>query len=165
MIYPKEETTSSGGKGGDRRQRRRSFRHRENSGHDKKESQKPQQEKKQVQLQERPKWTPPKIPSDPLPSPPCPICGKTIRDIATAIAEKETGRAVHFDCIIARITQEEKLEKGDSVSYLGGGRFGIVYFNNAGESKKFTIKKVLEWENKEIRADWRSAVSDHYSVT
>jgi hypothetical protein len=88
------------------------------------------------------------------------------------MADKDTGAPVHFDCVIARLTESEQLEKGDVVAYLGGGRFGVVHFNilpgfqgKQADGKSFTIKKVFEWENKENRAEWRSFVSDHYSVT
>jgi hypothetical protein len=104
--------------------------------------------------------------------PNCPWCGKPIKDIASAITDKETGVPVHFDCVIARIAGGENLEKGDAVVYIGGGRFGVVHFNAPSEyqgkpadGKPFTIKQVFEWENKENRAEWRSSVSDHYSIT
>ena len=114
---------------------------------------------------ERPKWIPPQITSLNLPATECPICGKPIRDIISALHDKTSGKAAHFDCIIARISENEFLEKGDFVSYIGGGRFGIVRMNNPADSKKFTIKKILEWENKDDRPEWRSAISDHFSVT
>ena len=107
--------------------------------------------------------------TDPLPVSDCPCCGKPIRDISSAIADKYTGNPVHFDCVTARIATGERLEKGDIVAYIGGGRFGIVSFGNSGAShttdRNFTIKKVIEWENKDKRAEWRSEISDHYSVT
>ena len=144
---------------------------------------------------ERPKWIPPSINTEPLPVPDCPYCGKPIRDISSAIADKESGLPVHFDCVTARITKGEILEKGDIVTYIGGGRFGIVGFGITGESSKdssrgnsrnfpnkagasadsdrfqtvrgcdFKIKKIIEWENKDKRAEWRATICDHYSVT
>jgi hypothetical protein len=106
---------------------------------------------------------------EPLPVPDCPWCGKPIRDFASAIADRDTGLPVHFDCVAARIAREEKLEKGDTVAYIGGGRFGVVHASGisgkGGEGKFFTIKKIIEWENKDNRAEWRSTISDHYSVT
>ena len=138
---------------------------------------------------ERPKWAPPKMNTEPLPVSDCPWCGKPIRDISSAIADKDTGVPVHFDCVISRITFGEKLEKGDIVTYIGGGRFGIICFGgndssreghyidsqgrtgNSAESEHlqssldFTIKKIIEWENKDKRAEWRSVICDHYSVT
>ena len=118
---------------------------------------------------ERPKWIPPKINTEPLPTPDCPWCGKPIRDISLAIADKDTEAPVHFECVSARISGGEILEKGDVVTYIGGGRFGIVCFNSSGNSRPasrdFKIKKIIEWENKDKRADWRSLISDRYSIT
>ena len=129
--------------------------------------QKPSSQKPAVQKQavERPKWVPPHIQNANFPAPDCPYCGKPIKDIVSALTDKGTGKAAHFDCIIAKISEREVLEKGDFVSYIGGGRFGIVRFNNPADTRKFTIKKILEWENKDDRPEWRSAISDHYSVT
>jgi hypothetical protein len=114
---------------------------------------------------ERPRWSPPQVSPDPLPVPDCPYCGRPIKDISSAISDKNSGEPVHFDCIIARIAEGEVLDQGDMVTYIGGGRFGIVHFSNPHNSQGFTIKKILEWEDKENRAEWRRSVSDHYSVT
>jgi len=146
-----------------------------------------------VSFVERPKWIPPKANTEPLPVSECLWCGKPIRDISSAIADKDTGDPVHFDCVAARIAFGEKLEKGDTIAYIGAGRFGIVNFGSAGASSRFSpdgssqdsgksenpsevqnhttanrgfiIKKIIEWENKEKRAEWRSVICDHYSVT
>ena len=147
---------------------------------------------------ERPKWIPPKISAEPLPVSDCPWCGKPIRDIFSAISDKDTGCPVHFDCVTARIAFAERLEKGDYVAYIGGGRFGIISLGGSGSypsppgalqgvlppdfqaetgqmqtngrapfpaGRNFNIKKIIEWENKDKRAEWRSAICDHYSVT
>jgi hypothetical protein len=144
---------------------------------------------------ERPKWIPPKTNTDPMPVSDCPWCGKPIRDMSTAIADKDTGSPVHFDCVTARIAFGEKLEKGEYLAYIGGGRFGVISFGNnsasfrsqpaappvenhggqdnlqgAGRSqsqqgRSFIIKKIIEWESKDRRAEWRSVICDHYSVT
>ena len=166
MIFRREVITNNGGKGGDNRgNRRRSFKRRGHGGQDGKQNRNDQLKEFKVPSFVRPKWIPPQISAEPLPAPECPCCGKPIRDIASALSDRGTGEAVHFDCIISRISQEEVLDKGDFVSYIGGGRFGIVRFNNPGDGKKFTIKKILEWENKEDRPEWRSSVSDRYSLT
>ena len=117
---------------------------------------------------ERPKWVPPKINNVPLPVPDCPWCGKPIRDISLAIADKDTGAPVHFECVAARITGGENLEKDEVVTYIGGGRFGVVCFDGHGDpntiGRCYKIKKIIEWENKEKRAEWRSAICEHYSI-
>jgi len=111
---------------------------------------------------DRPKWIPPKVNNDPLPVPDCLYCGKPIQDISQAISDKDTGVPVHFDCVVNRIAGGENLEKEDSVTYIGGGRFGIVSFSGKTE---FMIKKVIEWENKDKRAEWRSEICEHYMIT
>jgi hypothetical protein len=122
-------------------------------------------DKTQGIIYERPKWTPVKLPSDPLPSPVCPICGKPIKDISSAVTERNSGEPAHFDCIIAKIAGQETLEQGDRIAYIGGGRFGVVHFTSPQDSRNFKIKKIFEWENKENRAEWRGNVADHFSVT
>jgi len=120
---------------------------------------------------ERPRWVPPKINLEPLPVSICPWCGKPIRDMSSAIEDRDTGVPVHFDCVTARITFGEKLEKGETIAYIGGGRFGIISFGSSGFSQNkteygdFTIKKIIEWESKDRRAEWRSVICDHFSVT
>jgi hypothetical protein len=116
-------------------------------------------------LFERPKWQPPLPPEEPLPQPVCGLCGKPVRDIATAVDDKVVGATAHFDCVIAKIAEGERLEKGESIAYLGGGRFGIVRFSGSRGRPSFKINKILEWENKDNRAAWRKNVSDHYSLT
>jgi hypothetical protein len=81
------------------------------------------------------------------------------------VADKHSGAPVHFECVLGRLGEGEILEKGDAVSYIGGGRFGVVHFANPQDQKSFTIKKIFEWENKDNRAEWRSLVSDRYSET
>jgi hypothetical protein len=122
-------------------------------------------------MYERPRWTPPKLSTGPLPAPECPWCGKPIKDLSAAITDKHSGQPVHFDCVLARLAGEENLERGDELSYIGGGRFGIVQFSGGpdaqkkGEARRFIIKKIFEWEDKENRAEWRQSISDYYSVT
>jgi len=115
--------------------------------------------------QDRPRWTAPEAPSEPIPVHECPWCGKTITDISTALSDKNTGQPVHFDCVLARITEMEALENHDSICYIGGGRFGVVHYNNPPDIRDFTIKKILEWENKDSRFEWRQSISEHYSLT
>ena len=167
-TFPREAVTNNSGKGEDNRgNRRKSWRRRGGNNQENQERQNGNAgtEKNKAAFYDRPKWIPPQISPEPLPSPDCPYCGKPIRDIASALADKGTGVPVHFDCIISRIVRDEVLEKGDVVAYIGGGRFGVVHFNSPGEIKKFTIKRIHEWENKDNRAEWRTLVSDHYSIT
>ena len=122
-------------------------------------------ERNRAILYERPHWTPPVLSTEPIPVPECPWCGKPIKDLSAAITDKATGKPVHFDCVLARISDGEQLENGDAVTYIGGGRFGIIHYNNPPDTRDFSIKKIFEWENKEDRSEWRQSISDHFSVT
>jgi hypothetical protein len=113
---------------------------------------------------DRPRWSPPQISAEPIPVPNCPLCGKPIKDISTAITDKLSGVPIHFDCAIARIAEGEALGTGDAIIYIGGGRFGVVHFSNPQDTKNFTIKKIFELEDRDSRADWRKNISDHYSI-
>jgi len=122
-------------------------------------------EKKRGGFVERPKWVPPKPAALSLPPVTCAWCGKPIKEMSTAISEPVSGKTVHFDCAINRIVEEEVLERGDTVCYIGGGRFGIVHYNNPPDIRDFKIRKVIEWENKENRSEWRVAISEYFTLT
>jgi hypothetical protein len=112
----------------------------------------------------RPKWTAVKLRSDPIPTPLCVYCKEPIKELASAIMDKD-GEALHFECVQKRIAVAESLGKGDTVTYIGGGRFGIVRFENPNVLRKFKIKKIIEWEQKDKRAPWRGHIADHFSLT
>jgi hypothetical protein len=122
-------------------------------------------EKRRGGLFDHPKWTPPPPPSVPLPTASCAWCDKPIKDMSAAFSEPDSGKPVHFDCVLNRITERENLENGDVITYIGGGRFGIVHYNNPPDTRDFKIKRVFEWENKEIRSEWRTTICDCFSVT
>jgi nucleoid DNA-binding protein len=162
---------SGSGKGGNNH--RRPFKRRERGNENwsgnlpnqgKKAADKLRFDKNRGALVDRPRWTPTPIPEEPLPAPDCPICGKPVKDISSAITDKTSGVPAHFDCVAGKIAENEMLESGDTVTYIGGGRFGVVH-RNPQNMKNFKIKKILEWEDKENRAEWRKIVADHFSVT
>jgi hypothetical protein len=103
------------------------------------------------------------VPAGPLPTPDCPYCGKPIKDITSAVGDRDANIPIHFECVLARLLEREKLEKGDTFAYIGGGRFGIV--TRSGMSYAFKIRNITEWEDKEQRAEWRQAISEQYSST
>ena len=122
-------------------------------------------EKPRANQQDWPRWTAPVLPANPITTPNCIWCGKKITDITTAISDKKTGSPVHFDCVIAKITEMETPETNDSICYIGGGRFGIIHYNNPPDTRDFTIKKILEWELKDNSGEWRRPISEYFSLT
>ena len=162
---------SGSGKGGNNRKNRQRFsgRREESPKHGKKQSDnifsEGKFEKNRLSLHERPRWTAPVLPVNPITTPDCHWCGKQIKDITTAISDKETGLPVHFDCVLSRIAEMENLDANDNVCYIGGGRFGIIHYNNLPDTRDFYIKKILEWENKDINNEWRRPISEYFSIT
>jgi len=162
---------SGNGKGGNNRKNRQRFsgRRDESPKHGKKQNDglfsEGKFEKNRLSLYERPRWTAPVLPNNPITTPDCPWCGKQIKDITTAISDKDTGLPVHFDCVLSRIAEMEDLDANDNVCYIGGGRFGIIHYNNLPDTRDFFIKKILEWENKDINNEWRRPISEYFSIT
>ena len=167
---------SGSGRGGNNRRNRQRFsgRRDESQKNDQKHDRKKQGdnllsegkiERNRMSLYERPRWTAPVLPNNPITTPECPWCGKQIKDITAAFSDKDTGIPVHFECVLARIAELEVLETNDTVCYIGGGRFGIVHYNNPPDIKDFIIKKIYEWETKDGNNDWRRPISEYFSIT
>ena len=93
----------------------------------------------------------------------CQYCGQSVNEIASSFIDSSSNKPVHFDCVLNKIAESEKLEAGDKVSYIGQGRFGIINFPNVHDVKHFTIKKIIEWETKDNTPDWRKKMADLYS--
>jgi hypothetical protein len=113
---------------------------------------------------DRPKWTAPVLPKEPIPKPLCPICGKPIEELASAINDRLSGEAAHFDCVRRKIAATELLGKDEDIGYIGGGRFGVITFDSP-DKRYFKIRKIIEYEARDLRALWRGNIADHFSTT
>ncbi|GMO41273.1 MAG: hypothetical protein Ta2F_17200 [Termitinemataceae bacterium] len=113
----------------------------------------------------RPKWSPAPLLDTPLPASICTCCKKPIGDPSLALSDKITGGSTHFDCVVEKIKAMEHIKSSELVVYLGGGRFGIIRLTVPNSMRSFKILKIIEWENKDERAAWRSVIADHYSLT
>ncbi len=93
----------------------------------------------------------------------CPKCGKPIEDMTSAIADKATGKPMHFDCVIETLKQGESMTANQSMTYIGNGRFAVVTFENPRDTRHFKIEKIIEWEDKSNPIEWRGEMADLYS--
>ncbi len=93
----------------------------------------------------------------------CPKCGQPITDISSAITDKESGKPAHFDCILNQVKQTEQVGENEKIAYIGQGRFAVIYYENPRDQRHFTIKKIIEWEEREKKPEWRSELSGLYS--
>ncbi len=99
------------------------------------------------------------------PKPICEKCGKEIRDLTTALSDKNTGNPVHFDCILEFIKNSEEIKENEEVIYIGNGCFAIVSFENPKIKKKFKIVKSIEWEEKNRTYQWKDEIKELASNT
>jgi hypothetical protein len=91
--------------------------------------------------------------------PNCPLCGKPVYDLSTAVAaSREQPEPAHFDCVMERVAASETLAAGEKLVYLGSGSFGVVVFKDKNESA-FTIVRRIQWEKEGEKKDWRKGLS------
>ncbi len=92
-------------------------------------------------------------------APLCPICGKAVYDLSTAIAaSREAADPAHFDCILERVTASETLASVEKIVYLGSGSFAVVEFKDKSESA-FSVKRRIQWEKEGEKKEWRKGIS------
>ena len=94
----------------------------------------------------------------------CARCGKPIKDISAALADKTDGKPVHFDCVLNFLKQNEVLHENEAISYIGQGRFAVIKYASMVTMKEFTIVRIIEWEDKNQRAEWRGTIADRFSL-
>lgn len=93
----------------------------------------------------------------------CPACGKPITELTSCMTDKDSGAPVHFDCILEKLVAQEKPGPNEKVTYIGNGKFALLYFENPHDTKHFQIRKTIEWENQETNRAWRDEISGLYS--
>lgn len=93
----------------------------------------------------------------------CAQCGQEITDIAGALSKKGSDSIFHFDCVLKNIEASESPKEGEKVIYIGQGRFAVAYFENPSDLKKFEIRKIIEWEDRDKRSTWRNEIASFFS--
>ena len=93
----------------------------------------------------------------------CAKCGQPITEIASSLCDKKSGEPIHFECALNEVQAGETLGENEKIAYIGQGRFGILYYENPRDQRKFTIKKIIEWEDREKTSEWRDELSGLYS--
>lgn len=95
--------------------------------------------------------------------PVCPVCSKVINDLASALRERGGENPIHFECAMEQVAAGEKLGDGDKIAYIGQGRFGVLNYPNIRDVRHFTIKKIIDWEDRNSRGEWRDEMSSLFS--
>ncbi|MFI3258395.1 MAG: hypothetical protein R3Y36_08880 [Spirochaetales bacterium] len=93
----------------------------------------------------------------------CVSCGNPIEDLASALSDRATGKAIHFDCALETLNKSETLAENEKITYIGQGRFAVVLFENQHDLRQFQIIRIIEWEERNTVCEWRSKFADVYS--
>lgn len=93
----------------------------------------------------------------------CSICGKQIFDLSSALAGRDGGQPVHFDCALASISEGERLEPSERIAYIGRGSFAVVEYRDKSMTA-FTIKRRLQWEKEGEKFDWRKSIQQRMGL-
>lgn len=97
----------------------------------------------------------PARPQPALPAPDCPICGKPVRELASALTHRASRQPAHFDCVVRELRDSTEVAPQEKLCYLGAGSFGILEFRPPGGPSKFVIKKRIQYEEKELPQEWK----------
>ena len=85
----------------------------------------------------------------------CPVCQRPVRELASAIAHRETGEPAHFDCILKLLREEHNPGENEKICYLGNGSFGVVQFRGP---MRFFVRKRVQYEKTDAPPQWRRAL-------
>jgi len=103
------------------------------------------------------------MPQRDVPTLVCSICNKQIFDLSSALAGKDGGQPVHFDCALAQASEGERLEPGEKVAYIGRGAFAVVEYRDKSMTA-FTIKRRIQWEKEGEKFDWRRTIQQRIGL-
>ena len=95
----------------------------------------------------------------------CPICSKVIEDLTSSLSDKTTGEPVHFDCAWNHAGKDITLKENEKFTYIGQGRFAVLYFPDIRDTRHFKIQKIVEWERSDSVPQWRTEISNLFSQT
>ena len=73
----------------------------------------------------------------------CPVCGKDIEEMASAVDDKASGKPAHFDCILDQLQKTETLGENEKIAYIGQGRFALLRYEDPRDVKSFKIIKTI----------------------
>ena len=94
-------------------------------------------------------------PTIPIALPDCPVCGKQVRELASALTHRVARQPAHFECVIRELMDSNEMAPEEKICYLGGGSFGILEFRPPGGPTRFVIRKRIQYEEKETPQEWK----------
>ncbi|MDC7248233.1 MAG: hypothetical protein PQJ35_07835 [Sphaerochaetaceae bacterium] len=98
------------------------------------------------------------VPQVQEPVPLCALCGKPVQAISQAISGPGEGQFSHFDCVLRKIADEEKILPHQKVSYIGRGTFAVVDKDDEGN---MVFVKQIVYETPETFSAMKKFVEEH----
>ena len=97
----------------------------------------------------------------------CPVCGRPIsaEDMDCAVSDRKTGGPAHFDCVLKQVGEGASTGRNEKITYIGQGKFAVLYFENPGDLRHFSIRRTIEWESRDSRQPWRGEMAGLFSQT
>jgi len=93
----------------------------------------------------------------------CAVCGKQIFDLSNALADRESGQPVHFDCALAKASEGERLDPNEKIVYIGRGAFAVIEYKDKSQTT-FTIERRISWEKEGEKLEWRKLMQQRMGL-
>lgn len=85
----------------------------------------------------------------------CPLCGRVIAEMASAIGYGSEHSPAHLDCVRNLLLEQENLGEGEDLVYIGSGQFGV-----ARRTPHFHVVRRIPVERRDLTPDWRQRMKD-----
>lgn len=86
----------------------------------------------------------------------CCYCHEPICEMSLAVDVPGFAEPAHFDCVIARLKQQENLRSGEEIIYIGNRRFAVVVYKTP---NTFDIIREIPFEDNRDFKSWRNEFS------
>lgn len=90
----------------------------------------------------------------------CPICGKPVKELSSAITERQSDKPAHFDCILKQLEAAEPPKEKEKYCYLGNGVFGVVKEEQS--TLGFSIVRKIQYEKNDEIPLWRKEEKERH---
>jgi hypothetical protein len=92
--------------------------------------------------------------------PECPVCGEPVRELASALTHRQSGKPAHFDCVVKELREANPLGPQERLCYLGGGVFGVLIWKVEGNPASFVIKRRIPYEDPHAPQEWKRQLQE-----
>lgn len=75
----------------------------------------------------------------------CPICNKSINNMANSIKDLSTENHCHFECVVAELKKQVNVRQNQRIAYVGSGSFAVIEDTKEDGRNKFIIIQKLQY--------------------